>query len=82
MCSDVLVQHSNVQQCQSARNFLVKKLDFSVVILPISCHCSSIIKEQSRYTCCCVCMSKYVHLWYNPEEQLKYMYVQSRESDP
>ena len=48
MRSDVLVQHSNVQQCQTARNFLVEKLDSSVVISPISCHCSSIIKEQLR----------------------------------
>ena len=46
--SDVLVQHSNVQQCQTARNFLVEKLDSSVVISPISCHCSSTIKEQLR----------------------------------
>lgn len=48
MRSDVLVQHNNAQQCQSARNFLVEKLDPSVVISPISCHCSSAIKEQLR----------------------------------
>ena len=56
MRSDVLVQHSNAQQCQTARNFLVEKLDSSVVISPISCHCSSAIREQLRCVCVCVCV--------------------------
>ena len=51
MRSDVFVQHSNAQQCQNARNFLVEKLDSSVVVSPISCHCSPAIKEQLRYVC-------------------------------
>lgn len=65
MRSDVLIEHSNAQQCQSARNFLVEKLDSSVVISPISCHCSSIIKEQLRFVCVsvkCLCMCMYVCL--------------------
>ena len=63
MRSDVFVQHSNAQQCQNARNFLVEKLDSSVVVSPISCHCSPAIKEQLRYlsrhtyfVCVCVCV--------------------------
>ena len=52
MRSDVLVQHSNAQHCQTARNILVEKLDSSVVISPISCHCSSAIKEQLRCVLC------------------------------
>ena len=60
MRSDVLVQHNNAQQCQSARNFLVEKLDSSVVISPISCHCSSAIKEQLRFVYVCPCVYLYI----------------------
>ena len=49
MRSDVVVQHSEFKQCQNARNFLVEKLDSSVVISPITCYCSSSVKEQLRY---------------------------------
>ena len=48
MRSDVVVQHSDAQQCQNARNFLVEKMDSSVVISPISCCCSSTVKDQLR----------------------------------
>ena len=48
MRSDVVVQHSDAQQCQNARNFLVEKLDSSVVISPISCCCSSTVKDELR----------------------------------
>ena len=51
MRSDILVQYNDAQQCQSVRNFLVEKLDSSVVITPISCHCSLTIKEQLRWVC-------------------------------
>jgi len=48
MRSDVVVQHGDAQQCQNARNFLVEKLDSSVMISPISCYCSSAVKDQLR----------------------------------
>ena len=67
MRSDVLVQHSNAQHCQTARNILVEKLDSSVVISPISCHCSSAIKEQLRCVRVCVyrmlCIHSYFQIW-------------------
>ena len=60
MRSDVFVQHSNAQQCQNARNFLVEKLDSSVMVSPISCQCSPAIKEQLRYGPVCAHVSVYV----------------------